>query len=158
MTTDFAGFTDWAYALAVQDGKIVAAGRAGFEGNDDFALVRYNLDGSLDASFGTGGKVTTDFARAGGSFDEAHALVVQGRNLVAAGGVGPFFDFGLARYRANGTLDRSFGSGGKVTTDFAGQTDAAFALAAQADGRLVAAGFMLSEFGEMDFALARYRG
>ena len=50
-----------------------------------------------------------------------------------------------------------FGSGGKVTTDFAGQTDEAFALAAQADGRLVAAGFMLSEFGEMDFALARYR-
>ena len=56
-----------------------------------------------------------------------------------------------------GDLDRSFGSGGKVTTDFAGQTDEAFALAAQADGRLVAAGFMLSEFGEMDFALARYR-
>ena len=94
---------------------------------------------------------------AGGSFDEARALVVQGSKLVAAGNVGPFFDFGLARYKADGTLDRSFGSGGKVTTDFAGQTDEAFGLAVQADGRLVTAGFMLSEFGEMDFALARYR-
>jgi uncharacterized delta-60 repeat protein len=157
VTTDFAGRTDWAFALAVQGGKLVAAGRAGFEGNDDFGLVRYNVDGSLDTTFGTGGKVTTDFARSGGSFDEARALVVQGRTLVAAGFVGPFFDFGLARYRADGTLDRSFGSGGKVTTDFAGQTDEAFGLAVQADGRLVAAGFMLSEFGEMDFALARYR-
>jgi uncharacterized delta-60 repeat protein len=157
VTTDFVGFTDWAFALAVQGGKLVAAGRAGFEGNDDFGLVRYNADGSLDPSFGAGGKVTTDFARAGGSFDEARALVVQGSKLVAAGNVGPFFDFGLARYKADGTLDRSFGSGGKVTTNFAGQTDEAFGLAVQADGRLVAAGFMLSEFGEMDFALARYR-
>jgi hypothetical protein len=69
-------------------------------------------------TFGSGGRVTTDFARAGGSFDEARALVVQGSKLVAAGNVGPFFDFGLARYKADGTLDRSFGSGGKVTTDF----------------------------------------
>jgi 2-polyprenyl-6-methoxyphenol hydroxylase-like FAD-dependent oxidoreductase len=43
---------------------------------------------------------------------------VQGSKLVAAGNVGPFFDFGLARCKADGTLDRSFGSGGKVTTDF----------------------------------------
>jgi uncharacterized delta-60 repeat protein len=157
VTTDFAGFTDWAFALAVQGGKLVAAGRAGFEGNDDFALVRYNPDGTLDASFGTGGKVTTDFGRSGGSFDEARALVVQGSRLVATGNVGPFFDFGLARYRASGTLDRSFGMGGKVTTDFAGQTDEAFALAVQGDGKLVAAGLALGQFGEMDFALARYR-
>lgn len=156
VTTDFAGFTDWAFALAVQGGKLVAAGRAGFEGNDDFALVRYNPDGSLDGSFGSGGKVTTDF-RGLGSFEEARALVVQGNRLVAAGNVGPFVDFGLARYRADGALDRSFGSGGKVTTDFVGQTDEAFGLAVQADGRLVAAGFTTSEFGEMDFALARYR-
>ena len=159
VVTDVDG-TDRAYALALQGGKLVAGGlsfSATAGTNGDFGLVRYNANGTLDASFGSGGKVTTDFARAGGSFDEARALVVQGRKLVAAGDVGPFFDFGLARYKADGTLDRSFGSGGKVTTDFAGQTDEAFGLAVQADGRLVAAGFMLSEFGEMDFALARYR-
>jgi uncharacterized delta-60 repeat protein len=159
VVTDVDG-TDRAYALALQGGKLVAGGLS-FSATTgtigDFGLVRYNVDGSLDTTFGTGAKVTTDFARSGGSFDEARALVVQGRTLVAAGFVGPFFDFGLARYRADGTLDRSFGSGGKVTTDFAGQTDEAFGLAVQADGRLVAAGFMLSEFGEMDFALARYR-
>jgi len=159
VVTDVDG-TDRAYALALQGGKLVAGGlsvSATAGTNGDFGLVRYNADGSLDAGFGSGGRVTTDFARAGGSFAEVRGLVVQGSRLVAAGHVGPSFDFGLARYKADGTLDRSFGSGGKVTTDFAGQTDGAFALAAQADGRLLAAGFMLSEFGEMDFALARYR-
>lgn len=155
--TDLGG-NDRAFALAVQDGKLVAGGLSfSFTGtNGDFGLVRYNPDGSLDGSFGSGGKVTTDF-RGLGSFEEARALVVQGNRLVAAGNVGPFVDFGLARYRADGALDRSFGSGGKVTTDFVGQTDEAFGLAVQADGRLVAAGFTTSEFGEMDFALARYR-
>jgi uncharacterized delta-60 repeat protein len=157
VTTDFAGLNDAAFALGVQGGKLVAAGRAGSEGNDDFALARYNLDGTLDASFGTSGKVTTDFARAGGSFDESRALVVQGNKLVIAGLVGPFFDFGIVRYRVNGTLDRSFGTNGKVTTDFAGDSDEAFALAVQADGKLVAGGFALTASGVLDFALARYR-
>jgi uncharacterized delta-60 repeat protein len=161
VTTDFAGGFDQANALAVQDDKPVVAGRAGFEGNDDFALARYNPDGTLDPSFGTGGKVTTDFPRPSGSFDEARALVVQGRKLVAAGLTGPdcdsSCDFGLVRYRANGALDPSFGARGRVTTDFAGGTDEAFALAAQADGRLVAAGFAVTTSGLLDFALARYR-
>ena len=51
-----------ARAVAIQtDGKIVAAGYAVLSGNQHFALVRYNTDGTLDSSFGTGGKVTTDF-------------------------------------------------------------------------------------------------
>ena len=54
----------------------------------------------------------------GGGAAARGALVLQGSKLVAAGNVGPFFDFGLARCKADGTLDRSFGSGGKVTTDF----------------------------------------
>jgi uncharacterized delta-60 repeat protein len=157
VTTDFAGGFDQANALAVQAGKLVAAGRAGFEGNDDFGLVRYNPDGTLDPSFGTGGRVTTDFARPGGSFDEAHGLVVQGSSLVAAGAVGPSFDFGLARYKANGTLDHSFGMRGKLTTDFAGNSDGAFALTVQGS-KLVAGGFALTGSGGLDFALARYRG
>jgi uncharacterized delta-60 repeat protein len=99
----------------------------------------------LDPSFGTGGTVTTDLI--GG----ADALVVQvDGKLVAAGVAGE--DFGLARYNPNGTLDPSFGTGGTVTTDFAGTSDNAFALAVQADGKLVAAGGAGS-----DFAMARYR-
>ena len=74
-------------------------------------------------------------------------------------------DFALARYNANGSLDATFGTGGKVTTDFAGNDDAAFALALQQDGKLVAAGGAnvgrsrtdYRGSGE-DFALARYLG
>src|SRR5215470_16341979 len=63
VTTDFGGFNTAARAVAVQpDGKIVAAGVAAVNGFADIAVARYNRDGTLDASFGTGGTVTTDFA------------------------------------------------------------------------------------------------
>jgi uncharacterized delta-60 repeat protein len=142
------GSPDEANALAQQaDGKLVAAGGTdAFATGSDFALARYNPDGTLDPSFGTGGMVTT-------GLELAFALVVQADGkLVAAGVAGQ--DFGLARYNPNGTLDASFGTGGTVTTDFAGDSDAAHALAVQPDGKLVAAG----EAGPCcDFALARYR-
>src|SRR5262245_49687801 len=71
--------------------------------------------GALDPTFGSGGKVTTDF---GGVLDQAASVVIQPDGKVVAAGVGGFVDFALARYNANGTLDPTFGSGGKVTTDF----------------------------------------
>jgi len=149
VTTDFAG-DDFARALAMQaDGKLVAAGFANTQTGTTVALARYNPDGILDPTFGTGGTVTT-------GLELAFALVVQADGkLVAAGLVGLVgSDFALARYNPDGTLDPSFGTGGTVTTDFAGADDAAHALAVQADGKLVAAG----EAGPCcDFALARYR-
>ena len=163
VTTDFVGGGDQARALVVQaDGKLVAAGLAvtGEATNNDFALARYNPDGSLDPTFGNGGEVTTDF---GGSppFDNANALVQQADGkLVVAGGVyrsgGDLDnDFALARYNPDGTLDPSFGNGGIVLTDFA-DGEEAYALALQADGKLVAAGIAAtSGIGQM-FGLARY--
>src|SRR5918992_350220 len=74
VTTDFAGATDEANAISIQaDGKIVAAGvaRIGLNGSQDFALARYNANGSLDTTFSGDGKVTTDFASAN---DQAHAV------------------------------------------------------------------------------------
>src|SRR5262245_49553369 len=99
--------------------------------------------GDLDTSFGTGGKVTTDFA---GSFDVAHAVTLQPDGKIVAAGeafVSVREDFALARYNMDGSLDTSFGAGGKVTTDFAGDFDAALAVALQPDGKIVAAGFAL---------------
>jgi uncharacterized delta-60 repeat protein len=160
VTTGF-GVSAEATSAAVQaDGKIVAAGFANLDGAHDFALVRYNSNGTLDASFGTGGKVTTAFLSQGFSEAQANSVAVQpdGR-IVAAGNarVGGAFDFALARYNSNGTLDASFGTGGRVTTDFAGANDQAESVAVQPDGRIVAAGaaglFINRGF---DFALARY--
>jgi uncharacterized delta-60 repeat protein len=112
VTIDFNGFNDQAHALAVQaGGKLVAAGRADTtDNNTDFALARYSPGGTLDTSFGTGGKVTTDFAQPGGSFDEADALVMQGSKLVAAGTAGPAIVFALARYRPTAHRTRASGA------------------------------------------------
>ena len=87
ITTDFSGSFDAATALAIQsDGKIVAAGFASSEGSiqsRDFGLSRYNRDGSLDATFGIGGKVTTDFS---GGLDSAYALATSRQELLAVPG------------------------------------------------------------------------
>jgi len=159
VTTEFFGGSDEAFALAVQDGKLVAAGSADRRSDTDFALARYRSNGRLDRSFGRRGRVTTDFV---GGLDQIRALVVQADGkLVAAGFAntrsGTTSDFALARYRPNGALDPSFGGDGKVTTDFAGSDNIATAVAVQADGKLVAAGFVDLRPGDSDFALARYK-
>ncbi|MGW3624911.1 calcium-binding protein [Streptomyces sp. NPDC000880] len=158
VTTDFgSGSDDVALGVAVQaDGKIVAAGLSNSGGSYDFALARYNTDGSLDTTFDTDGKVTTDF---GGSGDEAHGVALQtdGR-IVAVGqsGSGGVEDFALARYNTDGSLDTTFDTDGKVTTDFgSGTDDEARGVALQTDGKIVAAGLSNSA-GDYDFALARY--
>jgi uncharacterized delta-60 repeat protein len=157
VTTDFRG-QDAAQAVAVEpDGRIVAAGTTQGSGlgtgAGDFALARYDADGSLDPTFGTAGLVTTD---AGGA-DAVDAIAVQpdGRIVAVGSTLGPSGgDLALARYEPDGSLDPSFGSGGIVTTDVGGE-DQALAVALMPDGRIVVAG---SSFGEAggDFALARY--
>ncbi|MBI3456793.1 MAG: hypothetical protein HY002_13540 [Candidatus Rokubacteria bacterium] len=142
VTTDFGG-TDSARALALQpDGKIVVAGFTEFSGQD-FALARYNPDGTLDLGFGSGGKVTTDFGP-GDVAGQGLALQPDGK-IVVAGRTGAAF--ALARYQPNGTLDASFGTGGKVTSP----AGAGWAVALQADGKIVVAGGAGG-----GFALARY--
>jgi uncharacterized delta-60 repeat protein len=158
VTTDFGGH-DVANALVVQaDGKLVAGGIAAGLGGQ-FALVRYNPDGSLDTTFGTGGKVTTDFVPDVPDYIEALVVEPDGR-LVAAGVTegNDALDFALARYNRDGSLDTTFGTGGKVTTDFAGGGDHASALVLQPDGKYVAAGMTVRpQESNVDFGLARYR-
>jgi uncharacterized delta-60 repeat protein len=157
VVTDFFGRSGGANAIALQaDGKMVVAGSAlSAQGPPDFALARYNSDGSLDGSFGSGGRVTTDF---GGRSDNATAVAIQpDGKILAAGGAdlaGTQFDFALVRYNSNGSLDSTFGSGGKVTTDFNGGLDAATALTLQTDGKIILAGFATA--GDPHMALARY--
>jgi len=146
--TDVSRGSDAVWAVAIQsDGKIVAAGVA----SGDFALARYNADGTLDPHFGNGGTITTDF----GGDDKANALALQRDGQIVVAGVAGGRDFALARYRADGTLDATFGTEGKVTTDFSDNADVAFALAIQPDGMIVVAG-ATGEFPTAAFALARY--
>src|ERR1051326_7479190 len=147
--TNFAqGTDDIANAVAIQsDGKIVIAGQS----VTNFALARYNTDGTLDNTFGTGGMITTIF---GSSSSAANGIVVlPGNKIVAVGNAGS--DFALARYNTDGTLDNTFGTGGKVTTDFTSTGDVALSVALMNDGRLVVSGYTVNFNGE-EFALARY--
>jgi uncharacterized delta-60 repeat protein len=150
-TTDFGGSRDAAEAVALQsDGKIVAAGRSS---GGDFALARYNRDGSLDASFSEDGRQTTDF---GGQRDGALAVALQPDGKIVAVGRSSAGDFALARYNSGGSLDPSFSEDGTQTTDFRGDFDKAAAVALQADGKIVAAGAAGAP-GAPGFALARYQ-
>lgn len=160
--TNFSGALSQATALALQpDGKIVAGGETdAFTPNPNFALARYNADGSLDNTFGSGGKVITDFS---GNFDIINDLVIQSDGKIVAGGRADLVSdprngvFALARYNADGSLDLSFGAGGKVTTDFFGSIDDIRGLALQSDGKIVAAGIAAgSNPGDIEVALARY--
>jgi uncharacterized delta-60 repeat protein len=160
--TDFFGGNDEANAIVIQlDGKIILGGvadRTSIGGSVDMALARYNVDGSLDNSFGSGGKVLIDYA---GRTDLIYGLALQtdGKILAAgtAGNNSNTLDLALARLNSNGTLDPSFGSGGKVTTDFFGNTDYATALLIQADGKIVGVGVAFDALGNSEFfALARY--
>ena len=116
------GSSDEASGVALQgDGKIVAVGDAPARiGGIDFALARYNPNGSLDTSFSGDGKQTTDF---GGPTTRrtgwrSRATARSSRSATAVG-VGDY-DFALARYNPNGSLDTSFSGDGKQTTDFGG--------------------------------------
>lgn len=110
-------FGDRVTCLAFQsDGKIIAAGASGTRGifyASDFALVRYNADGSLDESFGAGGKVMTDFFD---YEDYINAVALQtDSKIVVAGRArdGALAYFGLARYNKDGSLDQRSAREGK---------------------------------------------
>ena len=147
VTTDF-GRNDTALSVALQaDGKIVVAGSSG----SDFALARYNSDGSLDRSFDGDGKLTTDFA---GGEDSAASVAVQGDGKIVVAGTSDG-DFALARYNSDGSLDRSVNGDGKLTTDFGSSQDRVTSMALQADGKIVVAGYTFNGSFNV-FALARY--
>ena len=142
------GLSDFANSIAIQaDGKIIVGSTA----SAGFGLARYNTNGSLDTTFGTAGKVTTAIYVVPG-YDSLSAIVIQADGkIVAVGSANPTFDFAMVRYNANGSLDTTFGTGGKVTTDIGG-IDSGKAIAIQSDGKIVAAG----TGGASGSALVRY--
>ena len=144
---------DAAFGAALQsDGKIVLAGYA-FMTNDDFALVRYNSNGTLDTSFDTDGKVTTTI---GTGTDRIHDMLIQPDGKILVGGYMVGSDFALARYDANGTLDTTFDTDGKVTTPIGTSTDIAYGISLLSDGKILAAGYSLVTANGNDFSIARY--
>ena len=149
---------DYGQSVTLQsDGKILLAGSASNGiANDDFALVRYNTDGSLDTTFDGDGKVTTAI---GTSHDVGYSLTVQSDGKILVAGYaynGSKADFALVRYNTDGSLDATFDGDGKVTTAIGTGTDQAYSVTVQSDGKILVAGTTYNASGNGDFALARY--
>lgn len=144
--TDVNGITDIAQEIAVQpDGKIVAVGLTNTP--LDFVVVRYNPDGSLDTSFDGDGKATTSLSAQG---DGAYAVAIQPDGKIVVAGYctpGQYAASALARYNTNGSLDTTFGSGGKVCGTFSALNLSGVVI--QPDGKIVASsteGFTVVRF------------
>ncbi|MEI7801624.1 MAG: T9SS type A sorting domain-containing protein [Bacteroidota bacterium] len=156
--TDPEGYDEEIYSLAVQsDGKIVAAGYANNDSNDDFAVVRYKPNGTPDSTFDSNGIVITDFFS---DDDDAYSVKIQQDGKIILTGYTynttiTAYVFALARYNTNGSLDNSFGGDGMVTTNINSNDDDIYSSAIQTDGKIVVAG--ASDNGsDRDLAIARY--
>lgn len=155
------GTSSSASGLCVQpDDKPIVVGSAQNGGQQGFAIVRFTTDGDLDPTFGGTPGVGMQFLSLGG-LPAAHDCAVLDDGKIVVGGLveAAPVKFGMVRLTSAGTLDPTFGDGGKVVTRF-GALDTQDArlqvLLTQPDGRIVAVGYMLQAAGDFDVALARY--
>ena len=157
---------DAASAITLQaTGEMVIAGSAerNRSGNYDFAIARVTANGDMDKSFAGTGKRTVAFDLGGARDDGATSVALQGTNIVMGGfaqrDLDGDFDFAAVRLKSNGNLDKSFSNDGRQTVNFdlgGVSDDEALAIAPQADGRLVLAGFVqLTDAGNYDYGVAR---
>lgn len=155
VTTDAVGYWMHTNKILIQpDGKIIAVGYSTGVQNA-ILITKYNLDGSLDTSFGAGGLVTTVIGDLSGAFDATRQsdgkIVVAGWSTLSAKK-----RFAIARYNSNGSLDTTFGSFGTTTTTIGTDEDVAYGVIQQTDGKLVAAGYSKSG-AVISVALVRYQ-
>ena len=152
------GASETARSLAMQnDGKLIAAGFSNQNGKDSFGLVRFNTDGSVDRSFGSFGNVVTPI----GEDAYSNSVLIQPDEKIVVVGTSEAdnqsdYNFTLARYNSDGSLDSTFGINGIVTTSI-GTTDSyPYSVQIQTDGKLVVVGKSVN--GKKLMTLVRYQG
>lgn len=160
VTTDFGGKDNGSKGgIAIQsNGKILVGGYMynGTNKTFDFAIYRYNSNGSLDTTFSGDGKALFGFGK--GRHDYAEDIILQsdGKILVAGETCDKNYancDFGILRLNPGGTLDKNFSGDGKQTTNFGGD-DKPYAVTLQPNGRIVVVGKKIAS--TQSFAVARY--
>ena len=121
ITLDFFEESDEAKDVAIQtDGKILVAGTINLNFNIQFAIVRYNEDGTLDNTFSDDGKANVQFGTNG--FSSLESLVIQpdGKILVAGTTFSTNnYQLAIARLNSDGALDNTFSGDGLFTSSFA---------------------------------------
>ena len=148
---------DWGQSLVIlPDGKILLGGYCRGVSNDDFCIARFNPNGTLDTTFGTGGKVIQPISSGD---DHGYSLAIQPDEKILLGGHchnGSNFDFCIARFNPNGTLDTTFGTGGKVIKPIGSGDDHGYSLAIQPDGKILLGGYCHNG-SNLDFCIARFK-
>ena len=151
------GFYDVAYSVAIQtNGKIVLAGTHANGSNYEFLVVRYNIDGSLDNTFNGDGIITTAISS---SYDVIHSIAIQNDGKIVASGVsgnGSTYDFSLARYNTDGSLDSTFNDDGKLITAIGTSLDVPTSIVIGSDGKIVVAAGVTDYNNNRDIALVSY--
>lgn len=155
----------FASAVVVQpNGKILVAGTVHQDGNQNFAVARYQSNGALDRSFGTAGRVVISFDLGGNLGDVVSGMALQSNGRIVIVGTADVDDdgdrnFAIVRLRSNGTLDTSFDVDGKQTVAFdrgGNLQDTAGGVVVQSDDKIVVAGTAtMDDSGDTDFAIAR---
>ena len=147
---------DAGYAVAVQpDGKIVVAGLTQEGGGAVAMVMRYNADGSLDATFGNHGVVTTNFQPKNSWFLSV-AVLDDGRILASGSVNSDDRGFLLARFKPNGDPDPTLGGHGVVTATLPGGDLNGWDMAIQPDGKVVLGGYFTTNGDNSDLALMRF--
>jgi uncharacterized delta-60 repeat protein len=144
-------FEEVSGVFVLPDGKIIVSGNTDFVGGqDDFAVMRFNTDGSLDNTFGSGGRTLTGFNINSGDLSTAMAVYPNGK-IVVAGQAG-YGTIALCRFNANGTIDTGFDDDGKITFEIGNGIDQVKAITLQTDGKIILAGNYANGAND-DFAL-----
>ena len=158
-TISFSAGDDVGSGIAVQsDDKMVVVGTSDSgSGNSEFAIARFNVDGSLDTSFNGDGRVTTFFSPAD---DLGSGIAIQSDDKIVVAGTSDSgsgtSEFAIARFNVDGSLDPSFDVDGLATISFSAGDDVGSGVAVQSDDKIVVVGTSDSGSGISEFAIARF--
>jgi uncharacterized delta-60 repeat protein len=156
--TSFGNYSDAGSVALQSDGKAVVAGSNSNGGHINWAIGRYNTDGSLDTSFGSNGTVTQDF----GFDNNARAVIIQSDGKIVVAGSGANENepriWTIGRYNSNGSLDTSFGGSGIIANPLGDDLfETLNALVLQPDGKIIAAGYLRKNGAETEYVtMVRY--
>lgn len=149
-------------AITIQsDGKVLVSGYMfnSTNNNYDMAIYRFTTKGALDTTFNGSGKKALAFGS--GRQDMANAILVQPNGKILVAGTTQDVSFGngnfaIARLNANGSLDTTFNSTGKQTTNLGGNDTVGISgMAIQSDGKIILGGSKDTGTVQL-FALVRY--
>ena len=157
--TDISGAYDYGRSMVLDSNNNIFVAGNGYTNvggnNMDFVVVKYDSTGTLDSTFGSGGKVITDIS---GSDDYGRSMVLDPNNNIFVAGYGDTNvgggnnDFVVVKYDLTGTLDSTFGSGGKVITDISGGDDYGNSMVLDSNNNIFVAG----SGGNSDFIVVKY--